>query len=135
MNQSLPTVTEEVIESVVAGVAADIDWLIDSFMPDGRPFGMEKLSEREQVRMYMESGLRNDREAAANWIRTKVQELQDSLAQFGVPPELILTVHPWDIVVRNAYAWSFKMEKLLQEESTKAAHALAPTAPIDPFGG
>lgn len=142
MQQTLPTLAEDVIESVVQSVKADIDWLVDQFIPDGRAFGQEKRTEKEQLQAYVNSGLRDNPEVAANWIREKVSELTQMMQQFDVPPDLAATVHPYDIVIRAGLVFSAKMEKLLAEHANPLIEQVAqaeamppPTAPMTDMAG
>ena len=104
-----------------------VNRIVDSLSPDGRPFGMEQSSERDQLRLYV-SQLRGNKDAWLNWVRSKTQFIQTVLS--GLPEDKILSVHPGDIALRFAYVYSHRMEQLLAEETKKAA--LRPTAPILP---
>lgn len=125
---SLPGLAESVVEDVVESVAQDVEWLLDSFMPDGRPFGMEKLSEEEQIQKYLADGLHDNPEAAANWIRQKVNDLIQMMTIFGVTQDKIASVHPYDIVETAALIWSAHMERLIKERESRTA----PTEPPVP---
>jgi hypothetical protein len=114
VDKSFVQITEEMAEDIVESVALDIEWIIDSLMPDGRKFGQPKLTNAELLQEYMDSGMHDNPEACKNWIRTKVQELSFQLLQFGVPIEAINSVHPYDIIERAAIIYSAKMEKLLE---------------------
>ncbi len=121
---------EMVIEHVAERAAATIDKVMESIAPDGRPFGMRKMSEREQLRHYMEEGLHDNPDAALNWIRTRVVELQKKIA--NLPPEIAQAVHPYDIVQRFAMVYSSRMETLLAEEQGKSiAQAEAPSISME----
>lgn len=125
--ETLPGLLEEVMQDTVKVVADDFEWLLDIFMPDGVPFGMEKRSEQEQLEQYLSEGLHNDPEAAANWIRANVGILIAKLREFGADEETIAAAHPFDIVQTAGYRWSAKMERLLGEKM-RAAQA-TPVAP------
>ena len=96
-NLSWPEETEDSIDSVVKSVADDVEFIIDSFMPDGRRFREQAMSEEEQLKKYVEEGLHDNPAAAANWIRTRVVQLTQELQKYGVPPEMVAQVHPYDI--------------------------------------
>lgn len=129
---TLPTIAEDVLESVVKSVKDDIDWLVDQFIPDGRAFGQEKRTEKEQLQAYLKSGLRDDPETAKNWIREKVSELTQMMQMFDIPPDLAATIHPYDIVIRAGLVFSAKMEKLLAEHATPLLEQVAQAEPTPP---
>lgn len=126
-----PTAIDEMerIADEVAGWGIEyVNRIVASLSPDGRPFGMEVSSEREQLRVYVQ--LKGNPQAWMNWIRQKTQFIQNALA--GLPEDKILSVHPGDIALRFAYIYSSRMEQLLKEEEMKAA--LRPTAPVEELG-
>lgn len=120
---------ETIAEEVSAWGTEYVNRIVDSLSPDGRPFGMERSSERDQLRLYV-SQLRGNRDAWLNWVRSKTQFIQTVL--LGLPEDKILSVHPGDIALRFAYVYSYRMEQLLAEETKKAA--LRPTAPMPEVG-
>lgn len=127
---------DQVMDDVVQSSADDIEYLIDVFMPDGKPFGMEKQSEEDQLNRYLAEGLHDDPEAAKNWIRKRVGELVQLMRTFGVPGEQMKAVHPYDIVQTAAIVWSNHMESLLRERKSRIAPAeeVAPSVPVTPGG-
>lgn len=129
-----PEETEEIIDSVVKSMADDIDFIVDSFIPDGRKFRQQALSEDEQLDMYLKEGLHDNPDAAANWIRTRVVQLTQELQKYGVPPEMVAQVHPYDIVQTAAFKFSARMEKLLKERDEGTGAAGAPPVPMPPNG-
>jgi len=133
-NLSWPEETEDSIDSVVKSVADDVEFIIDSFMPDGRRFREQAMSEEEQLKKYVEEGLHDNPAAAANWIRTRVVQLTQELQKYGVPPEMVAQVHPYDIVQTAAFKFSAKMEKLLKERDEGIGAAVAPPIPMNPNG-
>lgn len=124
----LPTMAEDAIQDVVQSVVDDIEYLMDVFMPDGRAFGMEKVSESDQLDAYLVAGLHDNVDSAAGWIRDHVQKLEDMMRAFGVPDDKIAAVHPYDIVETAALIWSNHMEDLLKERKSR----IAPVEPSVP---
>ena len=118
---SIPSLAEGLLDDVVEDVADDVEWLLNTFMPDGRPFGMKKLSEKEQLEKYLADGLHDNPEAAANWIRDKIEQLVQMMQLFGVTDDKIISVHPYDIVETAAFVWSYHMENLLRERESRIA--------------
>ena len=104
---------EAVAEIVAERLKELVDDLVDSLAPDGRPLGYEKQSEREQLRDY-EVNLRDNREAWALWIRTRVGKIQEQL--MGQPPEIIASISPYDIAIKYALDFERKMEARLARE-------------------
>ena len=137
--ESLPDIVEEVLDDVVAQAMSDMDWLLDVLMPDGRPFGMEIKTEEDQLQEYLAEGYHDNVDACANWIRMRVVALNQMLMEFGVAPELVASIHPYDIVEAAALVWSSKMEALYKkkaQEIARMAQSLtsAPSVPQMPSG-
>lgn len=126
--------TEDAIDSVVKGMADDIEFIIDSFIPDGRMFRQQPMSEDEQLEQYLAEGLHDNVDAALNWIRTRVVQLTQELQKYGVPPEMVAQVHPYNIVETAAIKFSARMEKLLRERDGGMGAAGAPPIPLNPNG-
>jgi hypothetical protein len=123
---------EKVIGDVSQRAYEAIDKVLDAIAPDGRPFGMRKKSEREQLKEYMEEGLHDNPEAALNWMRTRAAEMQKRME--GLPPDIVQSVHVYDIVQRYAMVYSSKMEALLLEEKSKdSARRTAPSISTEPL--
>ena len=102
---------EEVAEIVSEWAAKIIDITIDNLAPDGRPFGMQPLSEDEQIAQYME--LRGNPEAWSTWITDRVKSITDRLTSQGIAEEQISEVQPFDIVESFAIDYSARMERLI----------------------
>lgn len=127
----LPTITEEVIDSLVKDLVNDIEFITDTFMPDGHKFRQDTMSDDEALDKYLESGLHDNPQAAADWIRNGVMMLTNKLAQFGVPPEMWAAAHPYDIVQTAGFKLSYKMENLLREREGKTAQTPPVSFPTD----
>lgn len=125
----LPAITEQIITDIVEGLANDIEFITEALMPDGKMFGQEAISDDEALDKYLASGMHDNPQACAEWIRNGVQMITAKLAQFGVPPPLYAAVHPYDIVQAAGYKLSAKMEGLLRER--EARMALNPPLPFD----
>lgn len=126
--------TEEIIDDVVKAFADDIEFIIDAFMPDGRRFREELLSEEEQLQMYLSEGLHDNADAAKNWIRSRVVQLTQEIQRYGVPPEMAIRAHPYDIVETAAFKFSARMEKLLKEREGGTGAVGTPPVPMNPDG-
>lgn len=122
---------EALVDELVPELVADVELIVEAISPNGARWGMEKRTEHEQLMDYLEN-LRGNPDAWLNWIRTRVQGIQESLA--GVDPKLALSAHPYNIAEARAFAYSAKMERLWKKE-IEAAHEAAdsevaePTAP------
>lgn len=121
--------TEEIIDNVVKAMADDIEFIVDSLMPDGRRFRQKTLSEKEQLAMYEQEGLHESPDACLNWIRTRVVQLTQELQKYGVPPEMVAQAHPYDIVETALIKFSAKMEKLRRERDAGIGAAQVPPIP------
>lgn len=128
---SLPGDVEEIIDSVVVAVADDIEWMVDEvFMPDGRPFRQEKMTIEEQIEEYKKSGLRDNKDAAKNWMRERVVMLTQKLSQYGIGPEEVANAHPWDIIQTAGLKYSARMEREIRKrEGQGDADPFAPFTP------
>ena len=115
---------ETIADEVGTWAASQIQMILDTLMPDGVPYGGRKLTEREQVVFYMKN-LRGNPQAWSQYLNSRVKDISDNLEQlyskFQVDPASIAEIHPWDIVIRRAVAYSAKMEKLLGEYEMKTA--------------
>ena len=106
---------EEVSEIVANWAANIVDTTIDSLAPDGRPFGMQELTENEQIAQYMT--LRGDSEAWSTWITDRDKSITDRLTSQGIDEEQIAEVQPFDIVESFAIDYSSRMEKLIGKQN------------------
>ena len=131
---SLPRLVEDVIDDVVETLADDIERLMDDFMPDGVAFGQQKLSEREAMKRYLDSGLHSDPQACGQWLQSKHDALVGMLTTLGVPPDAMAQVHVWEIVLIAGLKMSAQREKQLGREAGKAwaAQPLDEAAPFVP---
>lgn len=93
------------------------DDILNAIAPDGRPYGMTKLSKRERLRQYTEN-LRGNPDAWRQWMSDRVFEIHQALAAF--PPEKIALVAPWNIAQQMALSYSASMERELATEMRKA---------------
>lgn len=109
---------EEAVDEVAEWAANYVEEVVDTLAPDGRAFGMKKLSKEEELKLYVQD-LRGNEEAWAEWIRDRVEKVKEMLAKSGLDEDAILQAHPYDIVQRNAIAYSSRMEgeitKLLEQ--------------------
>ena len=111
---------EALVDELVPELVADVELIAEAISPNGARWGMEKRTEHEQLMDYMEN-LRGNTDAWLNWIRTRVQGIQESLA--GVDPKLALSAHPYSIAEAHAFAYSARMEKLWKKEVEAAIEA------------
>lgn len=102
---------EEVADIVSEWAANIVDATIDSLAPDGRPFGMQELTETEQIAQYM--NLRGNSDAWSTWITDRVKSITDRLTSQGIDEQQISEVQPFDIVESFAIDYSARMEKLI----------------------
>ena len=126
----LPAITEDIIDNIVTGLANDIEFITDTFMPDGKKFRQEQMSDDEALDKYLASGLHDNPQAAADWIRNGVMAITNKLAQYGVPQELWASAHPYDIVQAAGFKFSYRMETLLRERQGKTAQTPPVSFPV-----
>lgn len=107
----------ETDEEIVVGRLVSIrDDILETIAPDGRPYGMTKLTERERLRQYVEN-LKGNPQAWRQWMGDRVLEIQQALAD--LPPEKIAMVAPWNIAQQMALAYSAGMERALRKEEER----------------
>lgn len=112
----------ESIEEEVAEWAQDVvDTVTRAFMPDGRPFQMEKRTQREQMLEYR--ALRGSPDAWQQWMDNLQAQIDSRLAQIST--DYSTGVDPVELTRRYALAYSAKMERLMEAEQRKASAALS----------
>lgn len=111
---------EALVDDLVPELTELVDLIAEAISPNGARWGMEKKSEHDQLYDYLEN-LRGNPDAWLNWIRTRVQAIQESLS--GVDPKLAMSAHPYSIAEAHAYAYSAKMERLWKKEVEAATEA------------
>lgn len=114
---SLPDEADAALDDVVTKAVADVEYLLEVLMPDGRPFGVKPKPVEEQLQEYINGGFHDNQAACENYIRQLILQIHTMLSNFGVPPEQIATVMPYDIAETAALQWSAQMEKLLAEQA------------------
>ncbi len=102
---------EVIVEEVSTWGAEYVSTIIEALAPDGRPFGMEELTEEEQVDDYLQ--IRSSTEAWTKWVNDRTLNIIQRLTIAGVSDEQIFTVKPFDIAEQMALAYSVRMEGLL----------------------
>lgn len=102
---------EMVVDEVSTWAADIIQDIVSILSPDGRPFDMPKRTPEEQLLEYLP--IRENPDAAFQYIASKSEEIIQNLSQGGVPPQLISSVHPFDIACSVVLAWSAGMETLI----------------------
>jgi len=122
--------TEEMIDSVVQSLADDVDMLMDTLAPDGRPYGQEPMGEREKLQKY-EAEYRGNPDAWSNLIRTQVAALNERLQSRGLPQDKILSGHLYNAVIAQAVKYSAGMERKIQKRDEVPASAMS-GLPIPP---
>lgn len=81
-------IMELVIEDVAKWAHTSIKSVLDSLAPDGRAFEERKLSQEEQIELWLR--LRGSPEKWGEWVTQRVQILMDTMASSGVSEEAIL---------------------------------------------
>lgn len=102
---------EMVIETVSDYAVSAIVDVTAALAPDGRGFGQELQSEEAQIEDYMK--LRGDALAWGDFIFSTAQQIEQKLAESAVSPDLIASVHPFDIAQKYAIQYSADMERKL----------------------
>lgn len=109
---SFITDNEEVIDEVSDWAVEAIQEIVDALMPDGKPFFKELATEEDEFLEYL--SLRGNGEAWAKWLAEQAGNIITELQDSGVEADLIASVHPIDIAISYAVAWSSDMESKIQ---------------------
>lgn len=104
---------EAVVEEVAERAAREIQEIVDTLAPDGRPFGQDRKSLEEQLIEYR--NIRNDTAAWKLWISNKALEITGKLQVDGIDQEKINALNPLRIAIAFMVDYSTRMEKELQE--------------------
>ena len=104
---------EAIVEEVVDKLAEEIEMVVNTLAPDGRPFGQELKSTEEQLIEYR--GIRNDVEAWKLWVSNKALQITEQLKMGGVGEDKIMALNPLNIALAYMFEYSSRMEKLLEE--------------------
>lgn len=107
---------EQAATEIAKWYVALVDEAVSALMPSGRPYGMEKLTEQEEVDLYVRN-LRGQTDKWAAWMMERVGTITGRLQ--GMPPEVVATIHPFDIVRNAAIVYSDIIEKKLSKLSDK----------------
>jgi hypothetical protein len=125
---------DEIVEEVAQWAVDSIEHALDQILGSGRPIGSPKKSEREQVVEYMK--IKGNPDAWRQWMAETDADLRDRMGvvfeAMQVPPEFIAAIHPFDIVVREAVAYSRRMERLLAEYEGKTQQRMAIESGVAP---
>lgn len=104
---------EAVVEEVVEILSEEIEMIVDTLAPDGRPFGQELKTPDEQLSEYRV--IRNDVEGWKLWVSNKALEITEQLKLGGVAEDKIQALNPLNIALAFMFDYSTRMEKLLEE--------------------
>jgi hypothetical protein len=107
---------EAIAEEVADSMAYWADTLAEALAPDGRPFGKKKLTERQRLRNYVNT-FKGNPQGQLTFVRDAVGRILNPLQ--GAPPEVVGSVHPYEIAFRHAIHYSSLMERLYAEEQVK----------------
>lgn len=104
---------EQVIDELSDWVVETVLEIVDSLMPDGKPFFREPMTVEEQLDEYY--AVRGNPEEWTKWMAKQTVDIILELQDSGVEPDLILSVHPADIAQKAAVQWSADMEDLIRK--------------------
>ena len=104
---------ELVVDEVSTRLAEDIQNIVDTLAPDGRPFGQVLKSTTEQLNEYRL--IRNDVDAWKVWISNKALEISTQLKLGGVSEDKVAALNPLNIALAFMIDYSTRMEKLIAD--------------------
>jgi len=104
---------ELVVKEVAERCANDVQLIVNTLAPDGRPFGQELKSLDEQLDEYRI--IRNDVEAWKVWISNKALSISEQLKLGGVSEEKVVAINPLNVALAFMMDYSSRMEKHIQD--------------------
>lgn len=110
-------ISEELVDELADFCDQYIDEIINRLMPDGRPFGMEKQSIKEEIRDYMQ--LRGNAAKWWDWLADRIEYIEQKKQEM-LTPEQQKQVSSVDIVFRYALNYSAKMERAMKRYALSA---------------
>lgn len=121
---------EEIVDDVAQWGIDRVNLIVEALAPDGRPFGMERRSQREELEEYMQL-YRGNPEAWLGKVEDMVTRITTILTDAGVQQDDIAKVHPYSIAQAWALHYSARMEKLLRKSEEKAREETLRPLPTD----
>lgn len=103
---------EEDVDTVVEWGTRIVEEAVQALSDKGRPFEYEPKSNADKLEEYTTT-LRGNPEAWFMWIDQRAQEIIGRLMKANLAPELIASVHPYDIAYFMAHKYSAEMESKL----------------------
>lgn len=119
-------IAEEIIDDLADWAADKIEMVLAVVTPGGEMWGMEKRTEAESLQAYIDEGLHDSPDACLNWIRKRVTQWTQELAQKGIPQEELAAYHLYDIAQKQLVAVSAKYERLMEEKQEDAPSPSSP---------
>lgn len=113
--QTLPEYIQVIIDDVSRWAAGLVEQAVAALMPNGVPFGMEKLTEDEELLAYVE-GLRGNQEAWDKWITEKVDRITKLLTDAQISEDDIMSAHPYGVAQAFALSYSYQQERVLMRK-------------------
>ena len=114
MPSSFVSDAEQVADEIADWVSAVVDDIVQYLSPGGRPFGEQKLTPAMELEQYLE--MRGDPDAWVQFIDMHAQHIIQRISGEGVNPEIVVSLHPYDIAVNYAINYSAKMEAMYRKK-------------------
>lgn len=128
MSQTWIDEMEELAQLAANDLYEEYNDILDTLAPDGRAWGLEKRTTREQVAEYVALGLHDNEQSWIEWMNQRVAEIAKATADLD--PQSVAAIHPWDIVVRYALDLASKMEAELERETGRYLEGAEPIASL-----
>lgn len=130
-SQTFISHAEEIVDDVAQWGVDYVNRVIEVLAPDGRPFGMERRSRRDQVRDYVQN-VRGKEDVWRLRVEDTANRIVTLLKEAGVKDDDIASVHPYSIALKLQFQYSSTMERYLAKEEARAREeTLSPLPPID----
>ena len=104
---------EEIIEEVSDWAKKVVDETVQLLSPDGRAFGTVHQTDEERLEEYLK--IRENTSGWAAYIDSTARTIMDKLTMDNVNPDLVVSVHPYSIAVKLAYAYANEMEGIINK--------------------
>ena len=105
---------ELIADEIADWVAVTVNDTVRYLSPNGRPLGEQKMTPEEQLISYLQ--MRGNVMAWQQFIDGYAQQIIQRVSSEGVNPEVIASIHPYDLAVAFAVDYSARMEKLYRRK-------------------
>lgn len=108
---------EDIVDALTDWAEEQVEIIVKVLSPSGRPYDQKSKTNQERISEYML--LRSNSQSWQDWINERANQIIQSLAASAVDQTLIEGIHPYDIALRYALDYSYRMERLINRYQNK----------------